>query len=175
MSKSREKKELKKKSLTDEYIKNYKNKKDEINKISFAAGNFEFTFEPNNIVLIKSDVISKMITCTYQTIGIYNQQNEMWYWSWALPFISSEEYNNLDKIRNYPNVLFNKQNYNSLDIEKYSFYCSTNSFLASKINIDELLMMSLYILDGIWIYNHTITTNKTKFVKFIIITKINKL
>jgi len=110
-----------------------------------------------------------------QTIGLYNESNSMWYWSWSIPFINKKMYTDLIKIKDFINTMKKKsKDYIPHEMEEIHFYLSNNSVYCNKEDI-EPIKIALYLLKGECVIPINKINDNIKITEYVMVTDIKNL
>jgi hypothetical protein len=142
--------------------------------------NYEFTFSKNNSdqiveVYLDNKLIMKGEYCT---LGLYNIQLSVWYWSWNLVFLNKKLTElPIKKIKNFINEINdNYKKFDSEEAELMHYLLSNDNFFISFNHIEKLIKLSLYLTKSIWYFpikqneNGNVGSNNT--IQYIMITKV---
>jgi len=152
---------------SDKYNKIFKNSKDFSYKIDYD-NNDEPELRVNNKG--KNILIAKC-----QTIGLYNEDVSMWYWSWNIPFINRKQYKDLIKIKGFSeDMKKNSVKYLPYEIEDICFYLENDSLFCYKDDLKPI-NIALYLSKGEWVVPIEKVNNNMKVVEYVLITEIKSL
>ena len=159
--------------------KYYNTSKSNIIKKMDIGRDYEFNFvEENNMNIVELYLDKKLkLRAEYSIIGLYNIPVSIWYWSWNIAFINKETIKDVhDKLKKFVNIL--NKNYKEFDMkeaEELHYLFSNDNFYISANNIDKLIKIVLYLMNGVWILpvNHKNVNGKTMDrIEYLLIKKI---
>jgi hypothetical protein len=160
-----------------EKVNNYYNTtKTNIIKKMDIGKNYDFNFvEENNMNIVELYLDKKLkVRAEYNIIGLYNVPLSVWYWSWNIAFINKNVIKDVNKLKNFANTL--NTNYDKFDMkeaEELYYLFSNDNFYISGSNIDKLIKIVLYLMNGVWILPINHNNGKTMDrIEYIIISKI---
>lgn len=123
--------DLIKKSLEYYDSQNDKNKKYiENTKIIFSG-------EDNKISLIDQDE-NILLDCNYEILGLFDNQTNVWLWSWLLPFLNSNDTIISRKLLDYALKLEPQSN-------SYDHYYIKSQLLNSRITIEDSIELDIHL------------------------------
>lgn len=85
----------------------------------------------------------------YDTVGVYNLANSVWYWGWNIDLIDKKLVHK--SIKKFPQYI--KDNYKEFtkeQAEDYSFRTSTGNFITTPKRVTDLVKLALYLQKGVW-------------------------
>lgn len=109
-------------------------------------------------------------------MGMYNVYNSVWYWAWNLDNIDKQLLDN--KVQNFSHEIKRKLEdikkvHDVQYMEQLYYRTSNGNFYISPKNIEGLIKLGLYILDGHWVTSIPIEgDDKIKRVEYYVLTKI---
>lgn len=117
-------------------------------------------------ILIDHKVILK---AEYEIIGYYNQNDNIWVWSWANPFMDKILYKDIKEKNNnkLKDIIQSTQNITK-EIETVNYFINNPIFYISPENLPDLLNMTLYNTDGFIYININNNINKYILLKNIV-------
>lgn len=145
--------------------------------------NYDFNFtEENNMNIVELYLDKKLkLRAEYNIIGLYNIPLSVWYWSWNIAFINKNVIKDVvSKLKSFANVL--ESDYKQFDMkeaEELYYLFSNDNFYISGSNIDKLIKIVLYLMNGVWILpinhkngNGNGNSKTMDRVEYLLITKI---
>jgi hypothetical protein len=155
---------------------NYNKLKKDISQKIKLDKKYDFIFDEDNnknIVELKLDNKVKL-KGEYNIVGLYNSTLSIWYWGWNIAFINKSKLIDKEKIKEFKKLI--EDNYfNDINIEELYYLVSNDNFYISEINMNNLIKLILYLIDGVWIFPIKSENNKIINIKYIIITKIYQI
>ena len=160
-------------SLNDYYNKKndkYRKIFDKYEKITYKV-EFDNNGNPELIARdLNTDSIILLAEC--QTIGVYNEDISMWYWSWSVPFINKKLYKNLTDLKQFPEKMKkNSKDYVPHEMEEVYFYLTNNGLYCQKSDIIPP-KIALYLTKGEWVVPISKTNDNIKITEYVLITDI---
>lgn len=154
-------------------LKNYYDKQKEyIEERINIKKEFDYVFENNTVELY--DDGKKILTGEYEIVGLFNYSMSVWYWAYNVSFVNKKLMSASKNVRNFTKYIKdNYEKFDSKEVEDYYYYTSNGNFFITDEKINDILMLTLYINKGIWIF--PIKREQVGVVQYIIITKITQL
>ena len=139
----------------DANIEKYKNIFKNIKYIKFAHGENDMSY---NIINMYDKNKDKIYSSRYEVIGIYNNEYNLWVWSWSIPTMKKNNTFTTKKIVNY-----------GIDLDpKYKFLKSeliTSRFrISNPIQIDIHLSLASYLSKNPVIFKYNIGKQHTETI-----------
>lgn len=151
---------------------NYKKKKSQFMKrIGDKAkkSNYKFKSDNRNRHIVEINSGNKLIIrAEYCVIGVYNLENNVWYWSWNLDFVDKAVAINPENMSN----IQKPNNVSRQDWEKLKFYTTNGNFFTTLDRLEQVVKMALHHLDGEWILSIKHNDEGINYIEYIMLKKI---
>lgn len=135
------------------YIDSYfEKKKHEMAKIFDINGDLTFTFDDKNNVNIFNANGKLLLRATYDIIGIYNTQNNVWYWGWILDFVDKDRTKKTKAIRKFSHHIEDIKFSKYADQSIIHYYTSNSHFITDIKYVIIFVKIMMYVVKTKWYF-----------------------
>jgi len=141
--------------INDKIIEYFNSMQKEISNKMDIMKDYDYEFyEENNNHIVNIFLKGKLkLKAEYNIIGLYNIPMSVWYWGWNIAFINKNLIKDLDKVKDFINIINNEyKNFDKLLAEELFYILTNGNFYISYDKINIIIKLTLYLTKTLWFF-----------------------